>query len=214
MADVFISYATKDTYFADELCEKLEKNGISCWYSPRNCSADKPYSLQISNAIKECKVYIVLVSYFSNDSEHVKNEVNLAFNDNKEIICYRLVNVKPSDDLNYYLGRKRWIDCTGDDKGALEVVSTVQKLIVGKIPVTTVFQKLFRFIKKIFWLIVFAAIIFTLTLIVKDVTANPALWKSRSIAEYFSMILDLLKGFNYAGTIEKISEVVKTLLGK
>lgn len=213
MTDVFISYASEDAYFANELADGLEKNGISCWIAPRNCGADKPYSLQISSAIKACKVFIVLISNFSNDSEHVRNEVDLAFNAGKEMICYRLLDIKPADDLNYYLSRKKWIDCTGDEIGIMDVTTTVQKLLKGTVPTKSVFKKIMIRLRRILGTLLFIAVFFVLILIVNDVANNSAAWKSKSIAEYLERIWSLVKNFDYRGLHNSVTGFLKVLIG-
>ena len=215
---VFISYSSGDLLAAEHVRDYLEarkigNENISCWMAPRDCGADKPYSLQISQAIKECPIYLVLISNGSNRSEHVRNEVDLAFSNNSEMLCYRLVNVKPADDLNYYLSRKKWIDGFGIGDEALdELYNTVVKALGGTIVVQW-WKKLFRFIRKLIGYLMFIAIVFLIVLVVKDSTQNTGVYNptQHSFKEIFSRIIDLVKTYDYKGLWAKMMELVSLL---
>ena len=107
--DVFISYSTKDKAVADAVCAALESNGVNCWIAPRNIEPGTPYAREIINGIKETGLFLLLVfTSNSNMSEHVINEVDIAFNANKEIIPFMVEDVPMNPELNYYLSRKQW----------------------------------------------------------------------------------------------------------
>lgn len=106
--DVFISYSTKDKAVADALCAALESNGVNCWIAPRNIEPGIPYARAIINGIKEIGLFLLVFTSNSNMSEHVINEVDIAFNANKEIIPFMVEDVPMNPELNYYLSRKQW----------------------------------------------------------------------------------------------------------
>ena len=106
--DVFISYSTKDKAVADAVCAALESNGVNCWIAPRNIEPGTPYASAIINGIKETGLFLLVFTSNSNMSEHVINEVDIAFNANKEIIPFMLEDVPMNPELNYYLSRKQW----------------------------------------------------------------------------------------------------------
>ena len=65
--NIFISYSTKDRYFANAICSWLEENDLKCWMAPRDISPGIQYGEAIINAINICKVmvidFIVCVKY-------------------------------------------------------------------------------------------------------------------------------------------------------
>ena len=117
---VFISYSTEDQSDAFDACNYLEGKGISCWIAPRNIVSGENYATQIVSAIRNCTVFVLVVSASTNTSEHVTNEVSLAFDNKKKIIPFKLENIAFSDELTYYLNRKHWIEAYSEFPLGLE----------------------------------------------------------------------------------------------
>ncbi len=109
---VFISYNQRDRRLAEQLAGEFESRGLKAWYAPRDVH-DNDYATAIFNAIVRCSHFVVIVSEGSMQSEHVLNEVNLAFNQLQRNI--RLLPVKiDGQELRpafaYYLSRQHWTD--------------------------------------------------------------------------------------------------------
>lgn len=112
LKQVFISHSSKDHSRAVEICEELEKNGISCWIAPRNAIGGMPYAEEIVHAIRECKVVLLIASFFINSSEQIMNEIEIAVNNSKIILPFKIEEVEYNDSYKYYLNRKHWIEAT------------------------------------------------------------------------------------------------------
>lgn len=84
--EVFISYSSKDKAVADAVCHVLEQHGMQCWIAPRDVQPGARYAAEIVNGLKNCKVMVLVYSKESNQSKHVANEVDRAFNGGKTII--------------------------------------------------------------------------------------------------------------------------------
>lgn len=108
MSKVFISYGSKNRKVAEGLCAHLEAHGIPCWMAPRDISSGV-YAGEITRAIKAADVFIVICSKETRESDHVKNEVNLAVNNAGLILPYCLDDTPFDDDLEYYLSSKQRI---------------------------------------------------------------------------------------------------------
>ena len=109
----FISYASGDKNIADNLCSKLERNGVRVWYAPRDVQG--PYAEAITEAIDRATHFVVILSRNSIASEHVLNEVDLAFQNLPANICFmplRIDDATFSPSLKYYLSRQHWLDAT------------------------------------------------------------------------------------------------------
>ncbi|MBR4849135.1 MAG: toll/interleukin-1 receptor domain-containing protein [Bacteroidaceae bacterium] len=106
--DIFISYSTKDKDIADDVCCALENSGIKCWIAPRNIQPGAPYARAIINGINSAEILLLVLTHDSNESEHVINEVDIAFNAKKTIIPFFAEGVAMNPELNYYLSRKQW----------------------------------------------------------------------------------------------------------
>ena len=103
MADIFISYSSKDREKAEQLTELLASAGLSVWIDKHGIGAASSWSKEIVQAIDGCKALIVLLSPFSVASENVAKEISLAAEQKKKIVPLDLDPVELSDDLRYHL---------------------------------------------------------------------------------------------------------------
>src|SRR5437667_4245531 len=97
--DVFISYSTNDKAVADAACAKLESAKIRCWIAPRDVQAGLSFAGEITRAIQESKVMVLIFSANSNKSEQVLREVQLAVTAQLHIVQFRIQEVRLNDDL-------------------------------------------------------------------------------------------------------------------
>lgn len=59
---VFISYSNEDKAVADAVCAALEVENIGCWIAPRDVQGGRPYSCQITQAIRETRVLLLILT--------------------------------------------------------------------------------------------------------------------------------------------------------
>lgn len=120
--DVFISYSSQNRDVADKLCHFLEDRGLSCWIAHRNITTGN-YAGEITRAVRAADNIVVLCSKKAGKSPHVKNEVTMAFNQNKVILPYFLDDDYVfDDDLEYYLASKQRLSTCGElDKDFLRI---------------------------------------------------------------------------------------------
>ncbi len=108
--DVFISYANEDKTVADAVCARLEANGIRCWIAPRDVPAGLPYATAIIDAIGTGSALVLVFTGRANQSRHVKREVDRALNRGLPILPFRVEDVVPSEEMEYYLAGQHWLD--------------------------------------------------------------------------------------------------------
>ena len=112
--DVFISHHTQSCLLITQaIANTLEKNRIRCWYAPRDTKA--AYAASIVDAIKSCKIFVLVLNRQSSFSQDVLNEINLAFDrvrngENIVILPFHISTEEISKDAYYYIGRMHWID--------------------------------------------------------------------------------------------------------
>jgi len=120
MHDVFISYEKETKTIADNICNTLEKNNIRCWYAPRDVEGE--YAQAIVNAIRNSKVFILILTGKSSRSNHVLNEVETAYKEMENnplvILPFKLTDEVLSDAMTYYIKRFHWIDAASCDLNA------------------------------------------------------------------------------------------------
>jgi len=103
MADIFISYSSKDKEKADQLTELLASAGLSVWIDQSGIEVATSWSKEIVQAIDGCKAFVVLLSPNSIASKNVIKELSLAAERNKKILPLDLEPVALPDDLAYHL---------------------------------------------------------------------------------------------------------------
>jgi dienelactone hydrolase len=108
--DVFISYSNKDKNAADATCSIMEKNGIRCWMAPRDITPGVPFAEAIIDGIQGSKVFVLIYSSNSNNSNQVIKEVDRAVHHRLAIIPFRLEDVPMSKQLEYYVSDVHWLD--------------------------------------------------------------------------------------------------------
>jgi formylglycine-generating enzyme required for sulfatase activity/pimeloyl-ACP methyl ester carboxylesterase len=108
--DVFISYSIKDKSVADAVCSIMEKDRIRCWIAPRDITPGAPFAEAIIDGIKGSKVFILVYSSNSNQSQQVIKEVDRAVHHGIAIIPLRLEDIPMSKQLEYYVSNVHWLD--------------------------------------------------------------------------------------------------------
>jgi len=103
MADIFISYSSKDRAQAEQLVELLGSAGLSVWIDKQGIDVATSWSGEIVDAIDGCKAMVVLLSPSSVESVNVIREVALASERKKKILPLNLEPVSLTRDLAYHL---------------------------------------------------------------------------------------------------------------
>jgi hypothetical protein len=108
--EVFISHSSLDKPVADAVCAALENTAIRCWIAPRDVQPGRAFGGEITRAIKSSKAIVLIFSAHSNISDQVLREVHLAANSRLHIVQFRIEDVVPNEDLEYYLSAPHRLD--------------------------------------------------------------------------------------------------------
>ena len=127
--EIFISYSSVNYNEAQRIGKELSVMGISNWLAPNQLIYGPEYSGQITEAIREASILIVLISKDSLKSHQVFNEIALATEYKKEIIAFRLDNEPLTDKFKYYLVARHWIDASTDRITAMTKLTHLVKKI-------------------------------------------------------------------------------------
>jgi adenylate cyclase len=129
--DVFLSHAAADRAAALAVLDGLERAGIRCWIAPRDVPAGSEYGQQIVDAVKGCRVFVVVFSSNANSSPHVRREVERAVSCDRSIVPFRVENIMPTGAMEYCLGGTHWFDAltTPLDPHVANLVTTVRRLL-------------------------------------------------------------------------------------
>ena len=112
---VFISHAASNKVVADAMLEKLEEAGIRCWIAPRDIRPGDSWGGAIVRAIEASQILIVILSQKSNASHQVLREVERAVQKDVVLLPFRIEEVVPSEDLEYFLSTTHWQDAFAGD---------------------------------------------------------------------------------------------------
>lgn len=108
MYDVFISYSTKNQEVADEIYNRLTREGFSCFLATEDlCLTD--WAGQLKNAIENSRAFVIIVSHAMNESNEVLKEVGLATRYSRFIFPFIIDDVKLDSRMEYHLAPFQWI---------------------------------------------------------------------------------------------------------
>jgi len=108
--DVFISYASEDKTVADAVCAVLESHAVRCWIAPRDVLPGMAYGEAIIDAIRGCRIMVLVFSSKSNNSPHIPKEIERAVSAGVAVIPFRIEDVRPGKSLDYFIGSVHWLD--------------------------------------------------------------------------------------------------------
>lgn len=90
--NVFLSYSTKDYFFAELLQIKLEEAKINLWRDKGNLLAGTDWRNGIETGISECVAVVIALSENSTESSYVTYEWAYAIGNGKPVIPIKITN--------------------------------------------------------------------------------------------------------------------------
>lgn len=130
--DVFISYSSKNKSITDAMCHYLEEQRIRCWVAPRDILPGQEYAEAIALAMKEVKIFILVCSCNSLNSQWVRKETNLAVDEKKIILPFRIedCSLEETPAMKFYLNDRHWIDAVPKPQEAFGKLATAVKVLL------------------------------------------------------------------------------------
>jgi|BarGraIncu00421A_1022006.scaffolds.fasta_scaffold01170_4 TIR domain/PsbP len=108
--EIFISYSSKNKVIADAVCHKLEERKMRCWIAPRDILPGTNYAEELIHAIDNSKLFVLIFSKDSDQSQHVLRECERAVSRGIPIVPFRIEDVLPGAALQYFIGPQHWLD--------------------------------------------------------------------------------------------------------
>lgn len=90
--EVFISYSSRQTQVAHEICRQIRETGVSCWIAPESIPEGSSYQELIPEAISSAKVVVLVLSPDAVRSRWVQKEIGSAIGADKMILPYQLTD--------------------------------------------------------------------------------------------------------------------------
>lgn len=109
--NLFLSYSRREVGFADDLTDRLEKEGYRVWLDYRNLRPGAPWAEQINRGVDESQVILLLVSKASVASQYVELEWRRVLTEKTKRI---ILLIFEAVDLPPELEKFEWVDFRGD----------------------------------------------------------------------------------------------------
>ena len=131
---IFISYSSNDLHVAERVCTLLEAEGIDCWIAPRDVLPGTIYAEEIIKAIEATDALVLICSRYTDDSVHVRSEVEHAFSRRKVIFPVRMEEVELGKALEYFLASSHWLVAWNIplEECARQLAESMRKVLVGE----------------------------------------------------------------------------------
>jgi hypothetical protein len=129
--DVFICHSSKDRTIADAIVSMLEQHRIRCWIAPRDVLPGMEYAGAIVEAISSSKLTVLVFSSNSNQSPHVRREIERTVSRGIAVLPFRVEDVVPSPSLEYFISDAHWLDAMTPplEQHLDHLVGTVRRLL-------------------------------------------------------------------------------------
>ena len=134
MHDIFISYSSIELESAEAVRNVLENNQIPCWMAPRDIPVGSNYAKEIPSAIRNCKVFLLMLSQKAQQSMWVQKELDMAIGSGKIIIPFVLEDCSLTDEFNFLLTGVQRYDAYKKKVDAMESLVGRIYAITGKRP--------------------------------------------------------------------------------
>ena len=115
MGEIFISYARKDRRIADKLSAELHRRGIEVWIDCDDIGGGDAWRAAISNAIRNCDAFLVLLTPRAVTSRNVAKELALAERHKRRIIPVMYEACEIPAGIDYQLMDLHWVDFAEED---------------------------------------------------------------------------------------------------
>jgi hypothetical protein len=104
----FISYSRADKEFALKLALELRSSGLDIWLDQLDIPTGARWDDEVEQALKECEIFMVILTPASSASDNVKDEIGYAIDTGKYILPILLENA----DVPLRLRRFQYVDFT------------------------------------------------------------------------------------------------------
>ena len=126
--EVFICYDNEDKKAADAACQCLEDNDIKCWLKSRDAKIGHEIE-DTMESIRQSEAMVLIFSEYCKISEHVRTEVNFAFNEGIQIIAFKAEDAE-LEGMAYFLRNAHFIDAfQGNDDRFENLVRDTSKFL-------------------------------------------------------------------------------------
>lgn len=127
---IFVSHSSKNEKAVNDILGLLRQLSISYWKAPEMIPVGSNYAREIPKAIKECEVFLLVLSEESQVSIWVEKEIDMAVNCRKTIVPVKIDNTPLNDLYSFYLNNVQMIPYSENaDRGRRMLKDRLLKLL-------------------------------------------------------------------------------------
>ena len=130
--DVFISYSSSEYNEAKHTKNILTENGFSCWMAPESIPAGSDYSAEIEDAIRDCGVFVLMLSAQSQQSIWVPKELGMALSFHKTVLPFHIDASDIVKPFTFHLTNVQRIEAYENISAAYEELVCRIRAVTGK----------------------------------------------------------------------------------
>lgn len=129
---VFISYSSKDKKLVGKIVKLLDRAGVTYWIAPDMIPVGSNYAREIPRAIRECEMFLLILSKESQESVWVEKEVDSAICCKKNIVPVKIDETPMNDIFSFYLNNVQMIPYFAGEMEAFQALWDQLQPLVGK----------------------------------------------------------------------------------
>ena len=129
---VFVSYSSEDRKFVNTIVKMMKEEKRAYWKAPEMIAAGSSYAREIPRAIKECEVFLLVLSRTSQKSIWVEKEIDSAISHRKTIIPFQIDDIPLNDTFRFYLNNVQMISYVLDKEDAFAELKRQLKQLLNK----------------------------------------------------------------------------------
>lgn len=114
--EVFLSHADEDKVIARRIADALEKYQVKTFVAHDDIDAGDDWETTLINKIKECDLFVALLSENFHKAHYTDHEVGIARGLNRPIIPIRIDNTSPYGFMSKFQAKKIPADEIGEDE--------------------------------------------------------------------------------------------------
>jgi hypothetical protein len=106
---LFTSYSHKNMRVVFKIIKELSKSRYRIWYD-EGIEPGNEWPEVVGKAVVKCSQFLVFMSRNATTSRNVRNEINLAFSENKDILVIFLEDTRLSEGMKLQIGTVQFIN--------------------------------------------------------------------------------------------------------
>lgn len=125
---IFISHKNDpDHEYAYKIAQLLKDNEITCWIAPESIPKGLDHTVEITNAINACEIFLLVLTKNTDKSVYTRLELSFAIDHHKKIVPVQIGEFQLSDVYKYLLNDRQIMPFDFSEAKCKELVDECKK---------------------------------------------------------------------------------------